>query len=50
MEKINFYRHNVLKGSVHYKQGDQSVIHALESVYSNNEMHLGNQGLALQKL
>lgn len=49
MERIAFYRSHPLQGSVHYKVGDQALIDALESVYGNNEVPLGNTLLAQQR-
>lgn len=48
MEKVQ-YLTQPLTGSVHYTQGSQALIASLESVYENNQVPLGNHGLARQR-
>ena len=49
MEKVQFLRNQPLNGSIHYESGNQSLISALDSVYGNDEVVLGNVGLARQR-
>ena len=49
IQKSPFFMQGSLKASVYYAKEERSLIKALEYVYAQNEVPLGNSGLALQR-